>query len=96
MRISVMGGGAANVLLTVKRDQNATRSQTLMTPEEQEAFKAPILETYEAREAPTTPPPACGMTASSTRPGQGQVLALALSACLNAPVTETQYRVFRM
>jgi acetyl-CoA carboxylase carboxyltransferase component len=46
-RTSVMGGEqAANVLLTVKMDQLEKAGQT-MSPEEQEAFKAPILEKYE-------------------------------------------------
>ena len=42
VRISVMGGEqAANVLLTVKQEnQLARRGQSLMTPEEQEAFQS--------------------------------------------------------
>lgn len=45
-RISVMGGEqAANVLLTVKRDQLAANGVT-MTPEEEAAFKAPTLAKY--------------------------------------------------
>ena len=44
-RISVMGGEqAANVLLTVKRDQLARSGAPDMTPEEQAAFKQPILD----------------------------------------------------
>ena len=47
-RISVMGGEqAANVLLTVKRDQRERRGQPDMTPDEQDEFKRPILEKYE-------------------------------------------------
>lgn len=46
-RISVMGGEqAANVLLTVKKDQLETRGQT-MTAEEEDQLKSPILEKYE-------------------------------------------------
>lgn len=49
-RISVMGGEqAANVLLTVKQDQLELKKQT-MSANEQEEFKAPILEKY-ARES---------------------------------------------
>jgi len=45
-KISVMGGEqAANVLLTVKMDQFAKRNET-MSSEDQEKFKAPILEKY--------------------------------------------------
>jgi len=96
-RISVMGGEqAANVLLTVKRDQLARSGAPDMTPEEQAAFKQPILDKYEQEGSPYY---------SSARlwddgiiePGQTRrVLALALSACLNAPIKETQYGVFRM
>ena len=96
-RISVMGGEqAANVLLTVKRDQLARSGSPEMTPEEQAAFKQPILDKYEQEGSPYY---------SSARlwddgiiePGQTRrVLALALSACLNAPIKETQYGVFRM
>ncbi|NTW98043.1 MAG: methylcrotonoyl-CoA carboxylase, partial [Oscillochloris sp.] len=51
-RISVMGGPqAANVLLTVRRD-NLIAKGTDMSPEEQETFKAPILEKYEREGSP--------------------------------------------
>ena len=56
------------------------------------AFKRRSWRSTNARAAPTTPPPACGTTASSTRPRRAQVLGLALSACLNAPVAETHVR----
>ena len=96
-RISVMGGEqAANVLLTVKQDQNARRGQTLMTPEEQEAFKAPILETYEREGSPYYSTARLWDDGILDPAETRQVLALALSACLNAPVAETQYGVFRM
>ena len=46
-RISVMGGEqASNVLLTVKMDQLAAKGQPAMTPEEQDAFRAPTLAKY--------------------------------------------------
>ncbi|MGJ3240030.1 MAG: carboxyl transferase domain-containing protein [Anaerolineae bacterium] len=96
-RISVMGGEqAANVLLTVKRDQLARRKQADMSESEQEAFKAPILEKYEREGSPYY---------SSARlwddgiiePAQTRrVLALALSATLNQTLEATQYGVFRM
>jgi acetyl-CoA carboxylase carboxyltransferase component len=96
-RISVMGGEqAANVLLTVKREQLARHNQADMSEEEQNTFKAPILETYEREGSPYY---------SSARlwddgiiePAQTRrVLGLALSAALNKPSTETQYGIFRM
>jgi len=96
-RISVMGGEqAANVLLTVKRDQLARRGQADLSVQAQEEFKAPILEKYEREGSPYY---------SSARlwddgildPAQTRrVLGLALSACLNKPSEKTQYGVFRM
>jgi acetyl-CoA carboxylase carboxyltransferase component len=51
-RISVMGGEqAALVLSQVKQEQLARRGET-MTPEEIEAFRKPILDTYEAEGNP--------------------------------------------
>ncbi|MDF1702706.1 MAG: carboxyl transferase domain-containing protein [Planctomycetota bacterium] len=47
-RISVMGGEqAAQVMLTVKRDQLAYEGKDPLTPEEEEALLAPIREKYE-------------------------------------------------
>jgi 3-methylcrotonyl-CoA carboxylase beta subunit len=61
-RISVMGGEqAASVLATVHRDAPN------WSPEETEAFKAPIRARFEAEGDPITPPLACGTMASSTR-----------------------------
>jgi len=95
-RISVMGGEqAASVLVTVKRDQMAARGETL-SAEEEAAIREPILAKYEKEGHPYY---------SSARlwddgvldPGETRsALALALSACLNAPVPETQAPVFRM
>lgn len=96
-RISVMGGEqAANVLLTVKRDQLARRNQPDMSEDEQVEFKDPILNKYEKEGSPYY---------SSARlwddgildPAQmRRVLGLALSACLNKPTQDTKYGVFRM
>src|SRR5215213_4316549 len=47
-RISVMGGEqAANVLLTIKQDQLAREGKPVMSREEADEFKRPILEKYE-------------------------------------------------
>ena len=96
-RISVMGGEqAANVLLTVKQDQLARRGQPPMTPAQQAAFKAPILEKYE-REGDPYYSTARLWDDGILDPAETRtVLGLALSACLNAPVDATRYGVFRM
>jgi 3-methylcrotonyl-CoA carboxylase beta subunit len=90
-RISVMGGEqAASVLATVHRDADK------WTPEQAEAFKAPIRQKYEDEGNPYYATARLwddGIIApSDTR----RVLALALSACLNAPIQETRFGVFRM
>lgn len=96
-RISVMGGEqAANVLLTIKRDQLARQGAPDMTPEEQAEFKQPILDKYE-REGEPYYSTARLWDDGILDPAQTRrVLGLALSACLNRPIDETRYGVFRM
>ena len=95
-RISVMGGEqAASVLATVKRDNIEADGKTWSEVEEEE-FKQPIREQYEAEGNPYYATARLwddGIIA----PGETRrVLALALSAALNAPVPETKWGVFRM
>ncbi len=97
-RISVMGGEqAANVLLTVKMDQNALREgNTPMTLEEQAAFKAPILQKYSDESS------AFYSTARLWDDGiidpvdTRRVLALGIEASLNAPAEPAAFSMFRM
>jgi acetyl-CoA carboxylase carboxyltransferase component len=96
-RISVMGGEqAANVLLTIKQDQLARAGQPLMTAEEQAEFKRPTLEKYEQEGSPYYSTARLWDDGIIDPPETRRVLGLALSACYNAPVTETQFGVFRM
>ncbi len=96
-RISVMGGEqAANVLLTVKQDQLARRGQPLLTPEQQDEFKRPTLEKYEREGSPYYSTARLWDDGILDPAETRQVLGLALSACLNAPVNPTTYGVFRM
>jgi len=95
-RISVMGGEqAASVLVQVKQEQAQRHGQQLGA-QEIEAIQAPILEKYEREGRPyyssarlwddgVIPP-------SQTR----AVLALGISAALNAPIPEPRFGVFRM
>ncbi|MCE4073450.1 methylcrotonoyl-CoA carboxylase [Pseudomonas sp. PDNC002] len=95
-RIGVMGGEqAAGVLAQVKREQ-AERAGNALSAEDEAKIKAPILEQYERQGHPYY---------SSARlwddgvidPAQTRdVLGLALSASLNAPVEATRFGVFRM
>lgn len=96
-RISVMGGEqAANVLATIKQDQLERRSQALMSEEELAEFKQPILDKYEREGNPYYSTARLWDDGILDPIDTRRVLGLALSACLNAPVEETVYGVFRM
>ena len=96
-RISVMGGEqAANVLLTVKRDQLARQNMPDMTLAQQAAFKQPILDKYEREGSPYYATARLWDDGILDPPETRRALALALSACLNAPPQPTRYGVFRM
>lgn len=95
-RISVMGGEqAASVLATVRRDGLEARGQS-WSAEEEEAFKAPIRDQYEHEGHPYYATARLWddgiIQPSDTR----RVLALGLSAALNAPIEDTRFGVFRM
>ena len=95
-RISVMGGEqAASVLATVRRDNIEAEGKSWSKGEE-EAFMAPVRAQYETEGNPYYATARLwddGIIApSETR----RVLALALSAALNAPVPATKFGVFRM
>ncbi len=95
-RISVMGGEqAAGVLATVKRDA-IERKGGSWSAEEEAAFKQPTIEMFARQSHP--------LYAASRLWDDGiidprlsrDVLALSLSAALNAPIEETRFGVFRM
>jgi 3-methylcrotonyl-CoA carboxylase beta subunit len=95
-RISVMGGDqAAAVLATVKRTQ-IEGSGGAWSSEEEEEFRAPIRDRYEAEGN------AYYSTARLWDDGiidpleTRSVLGLALSVCANAPLDDVAYGVFRM
>jgi 3-methylcrotonyl-CoA carboxylase beta subunit/propionyl-CoA carboxylase len=96
-RISVMGGEqAASVLLTVKQDQLVRRGRQPLTLNEQREFKRPTLEKYETEGNPYYSTARLWDDGILDPPETRRVLALALSACLNAPAQETKYGIFRM
>jgi 3-methylcrotonyl-CoA carboxylase beta subunit len=95
-RISVMGGEqAAGVLATVRRE-GIERRGGVWSADEEAAFKAPILAQFAEQSHP--------LYASARLWDDGvidprksrAVLALSLSAALNAPIGETRFGVFRM
>ncbi len=93
---AVMGGEqAAGVLATVRREA-VERAGGTFTPEEEEALKRPVLAQFARQGDP--------LYASARLWDDGvidprksrEVLALSLSAALNAPIEETRHGVFRM
>jgi 3-methylcrotonyl-CoA carboxylase beta subunit len=90
-RISVMGGEqAASVLATVHRDAGK------WTPEQEEAFKAPVRQRYEDEGNPYFATARLWDDGIIDPAQTRDVLGLSLSACLNAPIPETRFGVFRM
>jgi 3-methylcrotonyl-CoA carboxylase beta subunit len=91
-RISVMGGEqAASVLATVHRDADK------WTPEQAEAFKQPIRDTYEAEGNPWHATARLWDDGIIDPAQTRDVLGLAFAATLNAPIPERpQFGVFRM
>ncbi len=91
-RISVMGGEqAASVLATVHRDADS------WTPEQAEAFKAPVRQKYEDEGNPYYATARLWDDGVIDPAQTRDVLGLALTACLNAPVEQApRFGVFRM
>lgn len=95
-RIAVMGGEqAAGVLATIRREAIERNGDT-WSAEEEAAFKQPTIDMFEQQSHP--------LYASARLWDDGivdprktrEVLALSLSASLNAPIDDTRFGVFRM
>ena len=95
-RISVMGGEqAANVLATVRREAMEARGES-WSAEDEEAFKAPIREQYERQGHPYYATARLWDDGIIDPAQTRTVVALSLSAALNAPIGDTEFGVFRM
>ncbi len=95
-RISVMGGEqAASVLATVKRDGIEAKGGQ-WSAEEEAAFKAPIKEQYEVQGHPYYATARLWDDGVIDPADTRRVLALGLSASLNAPIPDTKFGIFRM
>jgi 3-methylcrotonyl-CoA carboxylase beta subunit len=95
-RISVMGGEqAASVLATLRRDSMESEGRE-WTTEQEEAFKAPIRDKYEAEGSPYYATARLWDDGVVTPQETRRVLSLAFSATLNAPLEPTRFGVFRM
>jgi 3-methylcrotonyl-CoA carboxylase beta subunit len=95
-RISVMGGEqAASVLATIKRDGMEARGQDWPL-EDEVSFKVPIRERYEDEGNPYFATARLWDDGVIDPIQTRDVLGLAISASLNAPIEETRFGVFRM
>jgi 3-methylcrotonyl-CoA carboxylase beta subunit len=95
-RISVMGGEqAASVLVTVKRDQLAAQNKVLSEADASEITR-PILDKYEEEGNPYYSSARLWDDGVLDPAETRNVLALCVSASLNAPIPETRFPVFRM
>ncbi len=95
-RISVMGGEqAASVLATVRRDGIEAKGGS-WSAEEEEAFKAPVRSQYEAQGHPYYATARLWDDGVIDPADTRRVLALGLSAALNAPIPDARFGVFRM
>jgi 3-methylcrotonyl-CoA carboxylase beta subunit len=95
-RISVMGGQqAASVLAQVRRDNIEARGET-WSAEEEAAFKAPIEAQYETQGHPFYSSARIWDDGVIAPEDTRMVLALGISASLNAPIEPTKFGLFRM
>jgi 3-methylcrotonyl-CoA carboxylase beta subunit len=95
-RISVMGGEqAAGVLATVRRDGIEAKGGS-WSAEEEASFKAPIREQYEVQGHPYYATARLWDDGVIDPADTRRVLALGLSAALNAPIPDVKFGLFRM
>jgi acetyl-CoA carboxylase carboxyltransferase component len=96
-RISVMGGEqAAQVLLTVKREQLAYEKKPALTPAEESALTQPIRDKYEREGRPAYGSARLWDDGVIEPPQTRDVLGLALAASLYAPLDPVRPPVYRM
>jgi 3-methylcrotonyl-CoA carboxylase beta subunit len=95
-RIGVMGGEqAASVLAQVRRDGIEAKGGA-WSAEDEATFKAPIRENFEAQSHPFYASARLWDDGIIDPAKTRHVLALALSAALNAPIENTDFGIFRM
>ena len=95
-RVSVMGGRqAASVLLSVRLDGFRAQGRT-MSEQEQSEFMAPTLATYEREGSPYFSTARLWDDGIIDPVDTRTVLGLGISAAMNAPISDTQWGIFRM
>jgi len=95
-RISVMGGEqAASVLATVRRDGIEAKGDE-WSAEDEEAFKAPIRDQYEAQGSPYYSTARLWDDGVIDPADTRRVLGMGLAVAANVPTPEPRYGIFRM
>ncbi|MDH4377169.1 MAG: carboxyl transferase domain-containing protein [Ramlibacter sp.] len=95
-RIAVMGGEqAAGVMATVRRDGIEARGGS-WSAQEEAAFKQPLLDQFAAQSHPYYASARLWDDGIIDPADTRRVLALGLSAALNAPIPEPKFGIFRM
>jgi 3-methylcrotonyl-CoA carboxylase beta subunit len=95
-RISVMGGEQAATVLALVKREGIERKGGAWSASEEAAFRAPILEKYEKEGHPLYSSARLWDDGIIDPARTREVLALSLSAALNAEVEETKVGVWRM
>jgi 3-methylcrotonyl-CoA carboxylase beta subunit len=95
-RISVMGGEQAATVLSIVKREGIERRGGTWSAEEEAAFKKPILEKFETEGHPLYSSARLWDDGIIDPAKTREVLALSLSATLNAPIPDTKFGVFRM
>ena len=95
-RISVMGGEQAASVLATVHGAHLDAVGTPWSAEDEEAFKAPIRDQYEAQGNPYYSTARLWDDGIIDPADTRTVLGLALSVCAHAPLDEISYGVFRM
>jgi 3-methylcrotonyl-CoA carboxylase beta subunit len=91
-----MGGEQAATVLALVKREGIERKGSSWSAAEEAAFKKPILEQYEREGHPLYSSARLWDDGIIDPARSREVLALSLSAALNAPVPETKFGVFRM
>lgn len=95
-RVSVMGGEQAAGVLAQVRREGIERKGGSWSGKEEAAFKQPILDQFEHQSQPLYGSARLWDDGVINPAHSRKVLALSLSAALNAPITDTRFGVFRM
>jgi 3-methylcrotonyl-CoA carboxylase beta subunit len=95
-RISVMGGEQAATVLALVKREGIERKGGKWSAEEEAEFRRPILEKYEREGHPLYSSARLWDDGIIDPAKSREVLALSLSAALNAEIGETRFGVFRM